>query len=347
MNLAKSKLQKYFSFENNTIAYLIFLSILIFLILYNKFIFGNFVFFFRDVGSDSINVTLPNYIESSNLLKKEGFLNFWSFFRGMGQKTGNPITINPFFYINTLLLYTFGYQLSYYRIIIYFFLYILPSGIVTSLLFKNLNLNKYTSFIGALIFEFSGYMIIGSQWGHAYKIFYFIFLIFSFEQLLIKKRWWLIPIAFYFLSDNTFLMLTDSIFLLTYSFIRFYETRSKKFSEYVKFMFLIAGLALIGIAANAPRFSTNLLIMLQSPRVLGNAGLTSSLLAHPEQLDSKLRIISTILRLFANDLLGTGSNFTGWKNYLEAPLFYIGLLPLILIPLFFTKKDKKTLHLAF
>jgi len=39
-----------------------------------------------------------------------------------------------------------------------------------------------------------------------------------------------------------------------------------------------------------------------------------------------------ILRGFGSDLLGTGSEFRGWQNYLEAPMHYCGVLSLLLAP---------------
>ncbi|MCF6240871.1 MAG: YfhO family protein, partial [Bacteroidales bacterium] len=50
---------------------------------------------------------------------------------------------------------------------------------------------------------------------------------------------------------------------------------------------------------------------------------------------------TTVLRFFSSDILGTGSNFQGWQNYLEAPLFYIGLLMLLLAPQVFIYLDKR------
>ena len=65
--------------------------------------------------------------------------------------------------------------------------------------------------------------------------------------------------------------------------------------------------------------------------------------------ESKLHYITVILRLFSNDLLGVGDNFKGWHNYLEAPLFYIGILPILLMPQIFTivKRRTKIIYLIY
>ncbi len=49
-------------------------------------------------------------------------------------------------------------------------------------------------------------------------------------------------------------------------------------------------------------------------------------------LESSLHYITAALKPFANDMLGTGDDFRGWQNYLEAPLTYCGLLSLLMLP---------------
>ena len=53
--------------------------------------------------------------------------------------------------------------------------------------------------------------------------------------------------------------------------------------------------------------------------------------------ESVLHYVTAILKPFANDILGTGSDFRGWKNYLEAPLAYCGLSCLLLLPQVFVR----------
>jgi hypothetical protein len=51
---------------------------------------------------------------------------------------------------------------------------------------------------------------------------------------------------------------------------------------------------------------------------------------------------SILFRLFSNDLLGTGSDFKGWFNYLESPILYIGLPCLLfVIAALFTRNEKQ------
>ncbi len=335
--------------ENYPLLIFIFFSFLVAFFVFKNFFFGDFLYFFKDIGNDSINVALPNYIQGKNLTETDGFFKFWSFYIGMGQPCGNSITLNPFIYLNKLLIVVFGVKVWFYRIYIIYFLYMLPAGIVAFYYFRLINVSKYVSIIGGLLFQFSGYMIIGSQWGHAYKIFYFIFLVFSFEQILLKNRWWYFVIAIYLLSDNFFMLAVDGLFLFTYSLVRYFDVRDGKIKGYFLMLLKMVGLGILAIFLNAPRALPNFLKMYFSPRIAGDSSLAHQLIANPEQIDGHLRFVTTILRFFANDLLGTGSDFSGWSNYLEAPIFYIGLISLSFFTVIFAflKRKKRYIYLAF
>lgn len=342
------------SFLNNLLnkySFLIFLisSLIVSFLVLQNFFFGDFLYFFKDIGSDSINVTLPNFIEGQKLSQTEGYFKFWSFYSGMGSPTGNSVSLDPFIFINKLLNIIFGADLLFYRIFLIYFLYILPAAIVAFYYFKTIGIRGVSMIIGALLFEFSGYMIIGSQWGHAYKILFFIFYIFSFEQILIKQRWYFFPIAVFFQAPNMFLLAANTVFLLFYSFLRYFDDKNNTLKGYVILLAKMAGFGVLGVAMNAPRAWSNFLKMYMSPRVVGDVSLTQNLLQTPEQLDGGLRRITTVLRFFSNDIMGSGSNFKGWYNYLEAPIFYIGLLPLLLVSSFFSfyEKRKKIIYGVF
>src|SRR5262249_34863626 len=78
---------------------------------------------------------------------------------------------------------------------------------------------------------------------------------------------------------------------------------------------------------------TSSLELLQSPRVGGEASLSYRLMhSSPLAPGDGNYYASLVLRGFGNDLLGTGSEFRGWQNYLEAPMHYCGLLTLLLAP---------------
>src|SRR5205085_12696438 len=44
---------------------------------------------------------------------------------------------------------------------------------------------------------------------------------------------------------------------------------------------------------------------------------------------------------FANDLMGVGSSFLGWQNYLEAPINYCGIFCLVIVPQVFVHATRR------
>ncbi len=327
----------------NKFAFLIFivLSLIIGFVVFKDFFLDKYFFYFKDIGSDSVNIAFPSLLQSYHLQQTgEGYFRFWSFYKGLGQAYSNPITLNPLVYISMIFSSIFGLTFWLNRIYPYFFYYILGAGIFAFFYFRTLNISKFVSIIGALLFEFSGYMIVGAQWAHLVEPFLFIFFIFSFEQFLIKKRWFYIPIVAYFISYNMFVLASSSIFLLLYSLVRYYDFHDS-LKGYILFMFKFAALGLLGVLMNAPKMIFNFLKMYESPRIVGDVTQAHLLLTKPENISTYLRNVTTILRFYGNDLLGAGSKFKGWYNYLEAPLFYIGNLTLILFTFAFSFIEKK------
>ncbi|HSY77669.1 MAG TPA: YfhO family protein, partial [Bacteroidia bacterium] len=90
----------------------------------------------------------------------------------------------------------------------------------------------------------------------------------------------------------------------------------------------------------------NLSLLIDNPRVSGNASLFKTLSATPMFSVSPPALNNIVInRLFSNDLLGTGSGFKLLSNfnYLEAPILYIGLITLLLAPqafLFYAKRKR-------
>ena len=50
----------------------------------SRFLFGNAVLLYKDIGSDSVNSYYPDFVHLSNYIRSQGFPS-WSFYVGMGQ----------------------------------------------------------------------------------------------------------------------------------------------------------------------------------------------------------------------------------------------------------------------
>lgn len=112
----------------------------------------------------------------------------------------------------------------------------------------------------------------------------------------------------------------------------------------------MAGLGAIGVCINAILFLSPLLQMINSPRVSGESGYYDLLKTQPIfKFIDKIQLATVILRSFSNDLLGAGIKYKGWYNYLEAPIFYVGLPSLLLVPQLFSflNKERKKIFYAY
>ncbi len=311
---------------------------------FGKYLTLENLFFFKDIGSDSINQNYPALVHINQLFS-ETLIAKWSFYTGMGDTYYTAFPTQPLSWllspVNRLGMNMSENYLVYRRFINIFITQFIFTGILFFYYLRTLSVNKFSSLIGALTIAFSGYMVVGSAWGFAGHIFKGVFLLFAFEQLYLKKRWYFFPFAVLFLSNNPFVLFIYTIFLGIYMLFRYFSEFQNILADFLKLAGKMIMLAVVGILMNMVHVFYAFQKMFFSPRVAGNASLSSDLATGKDMITDKLLVATGFLRTFSSDLLGSGSNFRGWGNYLEAPLFYIGLLTLLIFPQVFIHLDKR------
>ncbi len=323
---------------------LIALATLTGIIAFGKYMSGEYLFFFKDIGSDSINQNYPAIVHKINMLK-EGFFAKWSFYKGIGDKYITGIATEPYGIIRQLTDYA-GANIggvNYFvfgRFLKIFIFYFLGTAAVAFLYFRTLSIKRFPAFTGSLLIAFSGYMVAGAGWDFSSHIFKAMFLLFAFEQLYLKKHWYFFPFAVIWLSGNPFVLFIYTVFLFLYSLFRYFSEQNSV-KNYLKLTGKMILLGFAGLMMNFYAFSKSLIKMYDSPRVAGNASYDKLLSSGQTLVEHTNLGTSTILRFFSVDILGSGSNFAGWFNYLEAPLFYIGILTLLLVPQIFIHLNKR------
>jgi len=348
--------------ENHPFLVSLFLILFIGCVAFQEFIFGERLYFFKDIGSDEVNGTFP-FMTSFYYCSREGFFTSWSFFYGMGQSFSMGIPVH----LSTLISYVIVWLRHYndavlMRFIITFVFEIILSGIVAYYYFKSLGLTKFTNILGSVLFAYCGYLILGSSWGHGTIVFSGIFLLFAFEQLYMKKRWYFFPLAIIFLSSNIFYLYLYGTFLILYILIRYFSENGFKVQGLLILGLKLLALSVLGFAINLYNLIPSYITMFNSPRFAGEASLMNTLAsASPSEIATLPQLGAAILRLFGTDILGNGSAFlglsnpaqaklyfsayanapAGWTNYLEAPLFYCGIISILLIPQLFALSVKK------
>jgi uncharacterized membrane protein YfhO len=312
-------------------------SVLIFII-YFDFILGNKFYLFKDIGSDSINYSLPQITLLTNHLHTEGF-PLWSFSQGMGQNI-MPSLSDPFNWI--VILFGTG-NIEYGFIWMEISKLLLTAFFFYNFLFQ-FRLSSISLLIGTMLYTFSGFMIVGSGWYiFSAEACLLALLLLSFEKLYRGNSWYLFPIAIALITMiQPFDLYFYGLFLIIYFLFRHFSTNTSSWKKLLSSSIIMLGLGLIGVIISSFFLISTLQTLLDSPRVGGGFSYTNLLLSKPIfGFGGNGHNHTAIMRFFSNDLLGNGSSFKGWYNYMEAPMFYIGLLPLLLFPQIFTLIETK------
>jgi len=179
---------------------------------------------------------------------------------------------------------------------------------------------------------------MGSCWYfHANEVVCFTFLLFAAEQAASRGRWvYLVPAVTIVGFLGAFHLYLAALFLCFYVPARLIERFSWQPLPILRTSALLATAALLGVGLGAILSVNSFYGLVNSPRGAGPTSLASQLSSEPIfGWESSLHYMTAVLRPFGNDLMGTGNDFRGWQNYLEAPMTYCGLLCLVIFPQIF------------
>ena len=305
------------------------LTVLLIIIIFNDFILGNSYYLFKDIGSDSINLALPQLTLLTKYLHTGGF-PMWSFSQGMGQNI-MPSLSDPFNWI----VIAFGTGNIAYGFIWMELIKMVLTAIFFYLFLKQLHLSSLAVITGTLLYTFSGFIIIGSGWNiFSAEACFLALLLLGFEKLYQKGSWYIFTVAVALIAIlQPFDLYFYGLFLVIYFLFRHFTSENPSWKKLLSVSLKMAGLGLLGVMISSFYLVSIMQMLLDSPRVSGNSSYAGKLLSHSVfGTESVVHNGTAIMRFFSNDLLGNGSKFKGWYNYLEAPMVYIGLLPLLLFP---------------
>ena len=320
--------------------YLLGISSVICFFVFKDFITLKKIYLFKDIGSDSLNATWPFMVQAKDYFSENGIPS-WSFNFGMGQNMSSFCFYDPFDIIS----YCFSKQNMIYFLGFKEILKIVLSGVFFYKYLKLLNLANYTALVGGLVYSFTGYMMVGSGWFiFSFEAFNMAFLLWSFEQFFQKNKWYWFPLPIFLIGlSRPFNLWLFGIFLIIYFVLRLYQTNTKMEFKTIGVLALkLFGLVVLGIGLSGPFFLEHMQVMIDSPRGSGPDSYFSILSSGSMFATAdKTQLGTEILRFFSSDILGSGIKFKGWQNFLEAPMFYCGLISLLLFPQVFQFLDKK------
>ncbi|MBK6983950.1 MAG: YfhO family protein [Bacteroidetes bacterium] len=316
--------------------YLLGLILLSCYLIFSDFISFKKIYLFRDIGSDSINIYFPWLTNYSDINGVPG----WSFSQGMGQNVF-PIWLGDFFsdFLTLFDKSKIPYGLAFMEI-----LKIFLSGFVFYKFLKEVKLSNFSALIFSILFSFSGFIILGGCWAiFSTEALYIAIILYGFERWLNHKKFFWFVFGIMCLGFlQPFLLFPYSIVLATYICARYFDTHETNNKAFFIFLIKTVGLASIGVAITGYQLLPDILQYLESPRVGGESSFFEKLKQQDTfgLADDALRFTTTY-RAFGSDMIGTGSNFKGWQNYLEAPLFYCGIFCLVTFPQFFSILNKR------
>ncbi len=319
------------------------LIILIGFIVFKDYLLFEKAYYFKDIGSDSVNYLHPYLYHVADYISNFG-LPKWSFNYGMGQSLFPLSLHDPF----DIFLFLSGKDHIVSGTIYKEFTKIILSGIIFYYYLKSIKLSDYTAIIGCLFYVFCGFVIEGSAWqGFTFESFTMALLLLSFEQLFSKGKWILFPLPIFLICiSQPFYLYVYGLFLALYAIFRLISTNNFTLQTAGKIFLQMIGLGLLGMVISAPFLIENIMQILESPRGSGTNSYAHILSSAPLfETSDKLQAGTVILRFFSTDILGSANEFKGWQNILEAPLLYCGLPCLILMPQVFPFLEKRTRYI--
>src|SRR4030095_1887130 len=196
--------------------FLLFCSIafILTLILFSKYLFGTELFIFDDAGSDTISIFYPNLVQAARYVREVGIPG-WSFWVGIGSNTYPGFLLSPLSWVYIPMSETtIAYSIAWVQAAILF-----GTGLIFYTFLKAAKFSSPVCIIGALIYAFGGYLVVGSSWYvHSIAIFWMTLSFLGFELLLRKKNWWLFVIPFILMLDVRAYFLV--LFMVLYSIVR-------------------------------------------------------------------------------------------------------------------------------
>ena len=304
--------------------------VLITLTIYSPYLFGDKLFLFTDVGSDTLTMFYPNLVEAARYFQETG-IPAWSFYTGLGANN-YPGFLNsplqwPYLMMDAV---TIAHSIAWVQAAV-----MIGVGLVFYKFMRVAEFSLPVSFIGAFIYTFGGYLVIGSTWyGHSHVILWMTLAILGFELLLRKKMWWVFPIPFIMLlgARGYFLVL----FIAFYGTIRMIDFYGWNWKALLGGYKRLAICGIIALLFSIPFIGGEWHRFRYSPRVSGDVSYSDELAERSVlHTSNQEHMLTAFFRMISNDGVGAGDDFKGWKNYLEAPAFYMGLITILLVLQFF------------
>lgn len=300
------------------------------LCIFYKYIFGDQVLCFTDIGSDTYDQYLMQYQTIIHHLR-EGSFSFWDFNNGFGMNMFALNMFDPFLILLYLIGVLAGPSAIYSMLVYIQILRILLAGISVYCFLSCFPLSEKSKLMASYVYALCGFMIV---WGQHYQFGTILMvlpaLLLAAEKAMKKPRWFLGLTLFCTVSSVISFYMSYMQFIILGMYILFRTAwNSRIFSrDGMKFIGRAYGSMILGIGMGAFSLVPNMaMIVGVSGRVGGGSFLDTiieSIRLWPEDYYKVL-----ISRFFSSNLQGI-NNYRGMSNYYEDPNVFLSVLFLLL-----------------
>lgn len=293
------------------------------LVLFHDYIFGPKFFAFIDIGSDTYAQFVPALM---HLASPENWTSAWSFNLGLG--TPMPAPMNPF----TLLGIAAGPgHVLDMRIWVYL-VKILAGGAAFYGFVLSTGARRDVALIVALSYSFCGYVMTDGQWDPSSTEFVtYALILWAFARYAKRDNPWFIPIAIALSAYSGTFIFSVGVFVV-YAFLAALAASERPDRTFGIWLRSILPQCVLGLLLAAPVVLPLVFSLLDSPRVTGAQAAFADRAQEILSLNDPATVLIQLAALFHKNILGVGNMHTGWMNYLESPVFFVGVLPMLFIP---------------
>lgn len=292
----------------------------IFLILYNSFLFGGQMYAYCDVGADTVDQYLPNICYETELIRS-GELEGYQLSYGFGKHVAGLLLeyLNP---VNLPLLLLGQSDLPAALMLSLYLKYVLIC-LFALLYFCRILKNEKVASLCALLWTFSGYAVL---WGQHYHfltmILAFTVVMYGFQLYLEADKHWYAVIAgmaLLFWTSYYFAYIT-CFFLIIYGVV-FLLHQAEPVGRILKKAVVFVPVAVLAACIAGETLAVDVATFFGSFRVGQVTSQTAGDWHYPMQY-----VYGYLARFFSNDLLGTGDTFYGPVNYYEFAVLSVSIL---------------------
>ncbi len=295
-------------------------------LIYGRFLFGDELFIFSRVGSDTYYQYWPLDRYFGEVLRGGHFTN-WTFRSGLGKQIFLwPSYLNPFM----LLVESLPPAAQPGGYVFKMILECACAALLWRRYLASLGIGGWAAVVFPLLYGFNAYLILWGQHTSFGVVFSLIPLtLWAYEHLLHHRRWWPLALSLAaFLVTSFYFFVMFSVFFAVFAAARAVAIHGSGGRSLLGVYARLGLCYLAVLALSAWAILPTFAYLSTSPRIAGQArgGLLSLF---------PLAEYAGLLRVFSNNVFGIDIGYRGPINYYEMPQLACGLLPLLLLPQFF------------